>query len=87
MRMFLALFPVCHVFHVTAHGTAQTSLVKSWARLVEAHMVKMFVWKTIVILQHSDIRYHSDIVIIYLFMISNRITWICLISNRYLDLI
>ena len=68
MRMFLALFPVCHVFHVTAHGTAQTSLVTFWARLVEAHMVKMFVWKTIVILQHSDIRYHSDIVIIYLFI-------------------
>ena len=43
MRMFLALFPVCHVFHVTAHGTAQTSLVTFWARLVEAHMVKMFV--------------------------------------------
>ena len=64
MRMFLALFLVCHVFHVTAHG--QTSLVTSWARLVEAHMVKMFVWKTIVILQHSDIRYHSDIVIRYI---------------------
>ena len=65
MRMFLALFPVCHVFHVTAHGTAQTT-VTSWARLVEAHMVKMFVWKTIVILQHSDISYHSDIVIRYI---------------------